>query len=163
MSKPGWRTRRLLSCLCTRAMPLACTTARTSGAPKTHPHSLTSASPSTLLYPCSRSPFPCLSPRSNRHKQHTLAAQILRSYNTMSAAVRRLTLLQPRTCLSPLAATASSTAMRAMATMPTPKFFDYATVKKVSRGGEGWKEGGRDETLVSCLHLRVISQESLSQ
>jgi len=74
----------------------------------------------------------------------------------MSAAVRRLALLQPRTRLFPMAATAGSTAVRAMATMPTPKFFDYATVKKVSRGGEGWREGGRDETPVSCLHLRVV-------
>eukprot|EP00624_Nannochloropsis_granulata_P006846 evm.model.NODE_52696_length_9919_cov_21.777094.1 len=61
----------------------------------------------------------------------------------MSAAVRRFALLQPRTGLSPLAATASSTAVRAMATMPTPKFFDYATVKKVGSKEEG-REGGRE-------------------
>ncbi|GAB5035708.1 ornithine cyclodeaminase [Nannochloropsis oceanica] len=57
----------------------------------------------------------------------------------MSAAVRRLALLQPRTRLSPLAATTSSTAVRAMATMPTPKFFDYATVKKTLNVGQAFK------------------------
>ena len=67
----------------------------------------------------------------------------------MSAAVRRLALLQPRTRLSPLAANASSTAVRAMATMPTPKFFDYATVKKVSQGGG---EGGRRCSCRACIY-----------
>ncbi|EWM20961.1 ornithine cyclodeaminase [Nannochloropsis gaditana] len=56
----------------------------------------------------------------------------------MRGIVRRAALHQLRPRLSSSSTIASAMTMRAMATMPTPKFFDYATVKKTLNVGQAF-------------------------